>query len=95
MSSGSSKSESISECKFETIPESDKESIRGCYNNGPKYLLEEIKWKKRKEVFLKRNVPNKMILGWVTQHGVPIRTASFVRIWTQSPADAVREMLLY
>ena len=42
MSSGSSKSENISECKFETIPESDKESIRGCYNNGPKYLLEEI-----------------------------------------------------
>ena len=50
---------------------------------------------KGKEVFLKTNVPNKMILGWVTQHGVPIRTASFMRIWTQSPADAVRKMLLY
>ena len=95
MSSGSSKSENISECEFETIPESDKESIRGCYNNGPKYLLEEIDKMNEKEVFLKMNVPNKMILGWVTQHGVPIRTASFMRIWTQSPADAVRKMLLY
>ena len=49
MSSGSSKSESISECKFETIPESDKESIRGCYNNRPKYLLEEIDKMKEKK----------------------------------------------
>ena len=33
MSSGSSDSESISECKFETTLESDKESIHGCYSN--------------------------------------------------------------
>ena len=32
MSSGSSDPESISECKFETTLESDKESIRGLNN---------------------------------------------------------------
>ena len=32
------------------------------------------------EVFLKKKVPKKMILGWVTQHGVPARTAGFVII---------------
>ena len=42
MSSGSSDSESISECEFETTSESDKESIRGCYNNEPEYSQEEI-----------------------------------------------------
>ena len=42
MSSGRSDSESISECEFETISESDKESIRGCYNNEPEYSQEEI-----------------------------------------------------
>ena len=31
-------------------------------------------------VFLKRKVQKKMILGWVTQHGVPVRTASFMGI---------------
>ena len=39
-----------------------------------------IKRKKRMGVFLKRKVPKKMILGWVTQHGVPVKTASFLRI---------------
>ena len=42
MSSGSSDSESISECEFETNSEPDKESIRLCYNNGPGYSQEEI-----------------------------------------------------
>ena len=42
MSSGSSDSESISECEFETTSESDKQSIRGCYNNEPEYSQEEI-----------------------------------------------------
>ena len=34
-------SESISKCKFETISESEKVSICGCYNNDPKYCQEE------------------------------------------------------
>ena len=42
MSSGSSDSESITECEFEATSESDKGSIRGCYNNEPEYSLEEI-----------------------------------------------------
>ena len=42
MSSGSSDSESLSECEIETTSESDKESIRGCYNNEPEYSQEEI-----------------------------------------------------
>ena len=42
MSSGSSDSESISECEFKTISESDKESIRGCYNNEPEYSQEGV-----------------------------------------------------
>ena len=33
-------------------------------------------------------------LGWVTQHGVSVRTAIFMRIWTQRPPDAVKKMLL-
>ena len=41
MSSGSSDSESISECEFETTSESDKESIRYCCNNEPEYSQEE------------------------------------------------------
>ena len=41
MSSGRSDSESISECELETTSESDKEFIRGCYNNEPKYSREE------------------------------------------------------
>ena len=48
MSSGSSASESISECEFETTSESDKESIRGCYNNEPEYSQEEIDKMKEK-----------------------------------------------
>ena len=48
MSSGSSDSESISECEFETTSESDKESIRGCYNNEPEYSQEEIDKMKEK-----------------------------------------------
>ena len=42
MSSGSSDSESISECKFKTFSESGKESTRGCYNNDPECSQEEI-----------------------------------------------------
>ena len=42
MSSESSDSESISECKFKTFSESDKESTRGCYNNDPECSQEEI-----------------------------------------------------
>ena len=42
MWSGSSDSESITKCKFETTSESDKESVRGCYNNEPEYSQEEI-----------------------------------------------------
>ena len=48
MSSGSSDSESISECEFETTLESDKESIRGCYSNEPEYSREEIDKMKEK-----------------------------------------------
>ena len=48
MSNGSSDSESISECEFETTSESDKESIRGCYNNEPKYSQQEIDKMKEK-----------------------------------------------
>ena len=81
MSSGSSDSESIRECEFETTSESDKESTRGCYNNEPSIHRKKlIKSKKRTEVFLKRKVPKKTILDWVTQHGVPVRTARFMRI---------------
>ena len=42
MSSGCSNSESISKCELETTSESDKESIRGCYNNESEYSQEEI-----------------------------------------------------
>ena len=48
MSSGSSDSESISECEFETTSESDKESIHGCYNNEPECSQEEINKMKEK-----------------------------------------------
>ena len=93
MPSGSSNWERISECEFETT----SEPIRGCYNNEPEYSQKEIdkKWKKRMAVFLEGKVSKKMILGWVTQHGVHVRTASFMRIWTKSPADALKKMLLY
>ena len=77
MSSGSSNSERISECEFETTSESDKESIRGCYNNESEYSQVEIDKMKKKK---KKKVTKKMILGWVTQHGVPVTTAGFVRI---------------
>ena len=60
MSSGSSNSESISGCEFETTSESDKESICGYYNNEPKYSQDEIdKMKEKKEVFLKRKFPRR------------------------------------
>ena len=42
MSSGSSDSKSTSECEFKTTSESDKESIRGCYNNEAEYSQEQI-----------------------------------------------------
>ena len=42
MSSGSSDSESISECEFETSSESDKKSIRAYYNYEPEYSQEDI-----------------------------------------------------
>ena len=48
MSSGSSDSESISKCKFQTTSESHKESICGCYNNEPKYSQDEIDKMKEK-----------------------------------------------
>ena len=48
MSSGSSNSERISECEFETTSESDKESIRGCYNNESEYSQVEIDKMKEK-----------------------------------------------
>ena len=48
MSSGSRDSENISEYKFETTSESDKESICGCYNNEPEYSQEEIDKMKEK-----------------------------------------------
>ena len=47
MSSERSDSESINECEFETTSESDKEFIRGCYNNEPKYSQGEIDKMKR------------------------------------------------
>ena len=42
MSSGSSDSESISECEFETTSESDEGSICGFYNNGPEYSQKKL-----------------------------------------------------
>ena len=42
MSSGSSDSESISECEFERTSQSEKETIRGCYNNESEFSQEEI-----------------------------------------------------
>ena len=42
MSSGSSDSESISECEFETFSESDKKSIRAYYNYEPEHSQEDI-----------------------------------------------------
>ena len=48
MSSGSSDSQSISECEFETTSESDKDSASGCYNNEPEYSQEEIDKMKEK-----------------------------------------------
>ena len=48
MSSGNSDSESVSKCEFETTSESDKESIRGCYNNESEYSQEEIDRMKEK-----------------------------------------------
>ena len=48
MSSGSTNSESISKCEFQTTSESDKESIRGCYNNESEYSQEEIDKMKKK-----------------------------------------------
>ena len=48
MTSGSSDSESISECEFETTSESDKESIRAYYNYEPEYSQEDIDKRKEK-----------------------------------------------
>ena len=48
MPSGGSDSESTNECEFEKTSESDKESIRGCYNNEAEYLQEEIDKMKEK-----------------------------------------------
>ena len=48
MPSGSSDSESISECEFEIISESDKESIRSCCYNEPEYSQEKIDKMKEK-----------------------------------------------
>ena len=74
MSSRSSDSEIISQCEFETTSELGKESISGCYNN--EYSHEEIDKMKEKN----GSVSKKMILGRITQHGAPVRTASFMRI---------------
>ena len=48
MASGSSDSESISDCEFETTSESDKESIHGCCNDEPEYSQEKIDKMKEK-----------------------------------------------
>ena len=48
MPSGSSDQESISESEFETTSGSDKESIRGFYNNEPEYSQEETDKMKEK-----------------------------------------------
>ena len=48
MSSRSGDLESISKCEFETTSESDKESIRGYYNNEPEYSQEEFDKRKEK-----------------------------------------------
>ena len=52
MSSGSSDSESISKCEFDTTSESDKESIRGCCNNEPACSQEELDIMKEKNGIL-------------------------------------------
>ena len=49
MLSGSSDSESTNECEFETTSESNRESIRGCYNNESEYPQEEIDKMKKKD----------------------------------------------
>ena len=48
MPSGSSDQESISESESETTSRSDKESIRGCYNNEAEYSQEETDKMKEK-----------------------------------------------
>ena len=59
MSSGSSDSESTSECKFETTLESDKESIRGLNNFK---WIKWLRWYKeflidKKKVCFKKIIP--------------------------------------
>ena len=66
MSSGSSASESISECEFETTSESDKESIRGCYNNGFEYSQEEIDKMKEKNGSVSEKEGSKEDTTWCT-----------------------------
>ena len=66
MSSGSSDSESISECEFETTSESDKESIRGCYNNGFEYSQEEIDKMKEKNGSVSEKEGSKEDTTWCT-----------------------------
>ena len=66
MPSGGSDSESTSECKFETTSESDKESIRGCYNNEAEYSQEEIDKMKEKNGSVSEKEGSKEDTTWCT-----------------------------
>ena len=80
MSSGSSDLESISEFKFEATSEPHEESIPGCYNNESEYSHKEIDKMKEKKSVSEKEGSKKDDIRRVTQHGVPVRAASLMRI---------------
>ena len=66
MPSGGSDSESTNECEFEKTSESDKESIRGCYNNEAEYSQEEIDKMKEKNGSVSEKEGSKEDTTWCT-----------------------------
>ena len=96
MSGGSSDSESNSECEFQRISESDRETIRGCYNNETEYSQEEIHKMKEKNGRVSEKEGSKeedTRLGnttWCTCENFK----SYENM-NQSPADAVKKIYLY
>ena len=85
-SSGSSDSESISDCEFETTSESDKESIHGCCNNEPMYSQEKIDKMKEKSGSVSEKEGSK-------EDDNKVRSTTWCTC--KSSADTVKKMLLY
>ena len=85
-SSGSSDSESISDCEFETTSESDKESIRGCCSNEPECSQE-------KNDKMKEN--NGSVSEKEGSKEDDNKLGSTTWCTCKSPADAVKKMFLY